>query len=164
MLIEDYKPKFILKKGDKAPAFIALNQNGIAVSLEMIQSEWIVLFFYPQDNTPTCTKEACNLRDNYTDLKKQNLNIYGISPDSKEKHNKFINKYDLPYDLLIDTNHFIATKYGVWGRKKFMGIVFDGIHRTTFVINKQGIIHEIIYPVDSGSHHDQILISIQNNI
>ncbi len=162
-MIEDYKPKFLLKQGDKAPGFSAFNQNGIEISLDTIQSEWIILFFYPQDNTPTCTKEACNLRDNYSDLKKQNLSLFGISPDSEVKHKKFISKYELPFDLLIDTHHQIASLYGVWGRKKFMGIVFDGIHRTTFVINKQGIIHEIIYPVDSGSHHNQILMSIQNN-
>ena len=162
MIVEDYKPHFILKKGDKAPYFKAKIQDGTVLDLDAISSKWIVIFFYPQDNTPTCTKEACNLRDNYTDLKALGTSIYGISPDSESKHQNFISKFSLPYDLIVDEKHKIALEYGVWGTKKFMGIIYDGIHRTTFILDSKHNIHEIIYPVISATHHDQILKSIQN--
>lgn len=161
-MVKDYKPHFTIKKGDKAPLISAKIQDGTVFDLDAINSKWIILFFYPADNTPTCTKEACNLRDNYSDLKAMGATIFGISPDSESKHQKFISKFSLPYDLIVDENHKIALEYGVWGPKKFMGLVFDGMHRTTFIIDNQHKIHEIIYPVISATHHDQIINSIKN--
>lgn len=158
----DYKPHFKLQIGDEAPGFKSVIQNGSTIQLKDIKSEWIVLFFYPEDNTPTCTKEACNLRDNYSDLKSAGAVLFGISPDSETKHQKFISKFDLPYDLIVDKDHQIASAYHVWGIKKFMGIVYDGIHRTTYILNKQHKIHKIIYPVNSAIHHQQILESLNS--
>ncbi len=163
MIVQDYKPQIHLKKGDVAPLFKARNQNGSMIDLNLIQSRWIVLFFYPEDNTPTCTKEACNLRDHYSDLKDMGVTLLGISPDSESKHQKFISKFSLPYDLIVDEHHKIASDYGVWGTKKLFGIVYNGIHRSTFVINKEHKIHEVIYPVVSATHHEQILESIRNS-
>ncbi|HRG69200.1 MAG TPA: thioredoxin-dependent thiol peroxidase [Saprospiraceae bacterium] len=156
----DFKPHFNLKIGDDAPDFKAVIQDGSEIHLKSIESKWIVLFFYPEDNTPTCTKEACNLRDNYDDLKLAGAKLFGISPDSESKHQKFIAKFDLPYDLIVDKNHEIANAYDVWGTKKFMGIVYDGIHRTTYILNHQHKISKIIYPVESANHHLQILETI----
>ena len=156
----DYKPHFKLQIGDDAPDFKSVIQDGSNIHLKAIESKWIVLFFYPEDNTPTCTKEACNLRDNYNDLKLAGAKLFGISPDSETKHQKFIAKFDLPYDLIVDKDHAIADAYHVWGTKKFMGIVYDGIHRTTYILNKQHKIHKIIYPVESAIHHQQILETI----
>ncbi len=162
MLVTDYQPKFKFKEGDQAPLFRAKIQDGSVFSLDEVHSKWTVLFFYPKDNTPTCIKETCNLRDHISELKSGDISLYGISPDSERKHQNFIAKYKLPYDLIVDTDHKIASLYGVWGKKKFMGIIYDGIHRTTFVLTNKQIIHKIIYPVDSANHHDQILESIQN--
>ena len=158
----DFKPHFKLQIGDDAPDFKSKIQNGSTIQLKHIKSDWIVLFFYPQDNTPTCTKEACNLRDNFEEIKSAGAALFGISPDSETKHQKFISKFDLPYDLIVDADHRIASAYDVWGTKKFMGIVYDGIHRTTYILNKHHKIHKIIYPVDSAIHHQQILESINS--
>lgn len=157
MIVQDYKPQFTLKKGDAAPSIRSTNQNGSAFDLHAIRSKWIVLFFYPQDDTPTCTKEACNLRDNYKDLQAFGASIYGISPDSERKHLNFKSKHILPYDLIVDEDHKIASDYGVWGTKKIFGLVYEGIHRTTFVLNSKHEIHGIIYPVVSSTHHEQIM-------
>jgi peroxiredoxin Q/BCP len=162
MIVQDYNPNISLKKGDVAPSFKAKIQDGTIIDLKLIQSKWTVLFFYPGDDTPTCTKEACNLRDNYSDLKEMGVTLLGICPDSESKHQKFISKYSLPYDLIVDENHKIASDYGVWGTKKLFGIVYLGIHRSTFVINKEHKIHEVIYPVVSATHHEQIINSISN--
>jgi peroxiredoxin Q/BCP len=162
LIVQDYKPNITLKKGDKAPAFRARIQDSSIIDLNELNAAWIVLFFYPQDNTPTCTKEACNIRDNYSDLKAMGTMIYGISPDSEKKHLHFISRYQLPYDLIADEGHKIASAYGVWGTKKLFGIIYDGIHRATFIINREHIIHEVIYPVVSATHHEQILNSIKN--
>lgn len=157
MAIEDYKPKFKLKKGDSAPNFMAINQNGDKIELKKIKSKWTILFFYPQDSTPTCTKEACNLRDHYEDLKSLDCSIFGISQDSESSHQKFISKNKLPYDLLVDSDNAIAISYDVYSKKKFMGIVYIGIHRTTYILDKNKKVHHIIYPVVSAVHHQQII-------
>lgn len=162
MIDQDYKPHFILKKGDPSPHFKSKIQDGSTIDLGTIKAKWIVLFFYPEDNTPTCTKEVCNLRDNYSDLKELGANIYGISPDSESKHQNFISKFELPFDLIVDEDHKIALSFGVWGTKKLFGIVYDGIHRTTFILNREHKIHDIIYPVVSATHHDQIVNSIKS--
>ena len=160
MSAEDFKPKFTLHPGDPAPNFFAPNQAGKLIELYSISSEWTILFFYPQDLTPTCIKEACNLRDNYTALKKLKCKIFGISQDDETSHKKFIDRYTLPYELLVDSGNKIATDYNVYSRKKFMGIAYTGIHRSTFILDEQKKIHKIIYPVVSANHHSQIIEAI----
>lgn len=146
-----------LKVGDKAPAFSVLNQKGKTITLDSLKGKKIVLYFYPQDNTPTCTDEACNLRNNHKLLKKQGYTILGVSPDSVEKHQKFITKFKLPFDLLADTELQMANAYGVWDEKTRFGRTYMGILRTTFIINEEGIIEEIIEKVVSKKHAEQIL-------
>ncbi|HEX8517843.1 MAG TPA: thioredoxin-dependent thiol peroxidase [Bacteroidia bacterium] len=146
-----------LKKGDKAPVFKGKDQDGNTVSIEDFEGKKLILYFYPQDNTPTCTNEACNLRDNFSALKKKGFAIIGVSPDNEKKHRKFIDKFDLPFPLIADTEMKIIKDYDVWGQKKFMGRVYDGLVRTTFVINEKGIIELVITKVDSKNHTEQIL-------
>lgn len=145
-----------LKEGDKAPNFKTLNQNGETVSLKDWKGKKIVLYFYPDDDTPTCTNQACNLRDNHEMLISQGYSIFGISPNGVKSHQHFINKYNLPFDLLTDEDLKIANKYGVWGQKTNFGRTYMGILRTTFVIEK-GIIKKIIAKVLSQKHSAQVL-------
>lgn len=145
-----------LKIGDKAPDFTTLNQNGETVKLKDLKGKKIALYFYPQDDTPTCTNQACNLRDNYDMLLSKGFSIYGISPDGVKDHVKFIKKFDLPFDLLTDENLEIANKYGVWAEKVNFGRRYMGIVRTTFIIEK-GIITNIIGKVFSQKHAGQIM-------
>lgn len=145
-----------LKIGDKAPDFTTLNQNGETVKLKDLKGKKIALYFYPQDDTPTCTNQACNLRDNYEMLLSKGFSIYGISPDGVKDHLKFIKKFDLPFDLLTDENLEIASKYGVWAEKVNFGRRYMGIVRTTFIIEK-GIITNIIGKVFSQKHAGQIM-------
>jgi len=146
-----------LKVGDKAPGFNTKDQNGKVVSLKDFKGEKLVLYFYPKDDTPTCTNEACNLRDNFSELKKRGYTVLGVSADEEKKHLKFIKKYDLPFQLLADVDMKVIKAYDVWGEKKFMGRVFDGIVRTTFIINREGRIERIITDVKSKQHAEQIL-------
>lgn len=146
-----------LSKGDIAPNFKATNQSGKIISLKIFKGKKLVLFFYPKDNTPGCTAQNCNLRDNYELLKSKGFELLGVSADSENSHKKFIDKYDLPFDLLVDSNKEIINAYSVWGEKKFMGKVYDGIHRTTFIINENGIIDNIIGKVKTKNHSEQIL-------
>lgn len=146
-----------LNEGDKAPDFKINNQKGETVSLKDFKGKKVVLYFYPKDDTPGCTKEACNLRDNYDALLKQGYVILGVSPDKEAKHQKFIEKYDLPFDLLADTEKEIAEAYGVWVEKNMYGRKYMGIGRTTFVIDEKGKISEIIKKVDTKAHAEQIL-------
>ncbi len=145
-----------LKAGDKAPDFEVNDQNENIVKLSDYKGKKLVLYFYPKDNTPGCTAESCNLRDNYRKFQKQGYEILGVSPDSEKSHTKFINKFDLPFPLLADTELKVANAYGVWGEKKFMGKIYDGIHRTTFIINEEGIIDEVILKVKTKAHAEQI--------
>ena len=147
----------MLQPGDPAPDFTALNQDGKKVTLSKLRGKKVVLFFYPGDDTPTCTKEACNLRDHYTPLKKAGYKLYGISPDNQKSHLKFIAKYSLPYDLLVDTDRQIINLYEVWGPKQLFGIKYDGVLRTTFVIDENGILEKVIDKVNSKDHAAQIL-------
>lgn len=119
----------------------------------------MVIFFYPAADTPTCTTEACNLRDNYQRFLSSNYAVLGVSPDTEKKQGKFAAKYNLPFPLLADESHAVIEAFGVWGPKKFMGRLFDGLHRTTFVIDENGIIEEVISDVKSKMHADQILRS-----
>lgn len=147
-----------LQAGDKAPNFEATNQDGKLVSLADFTGKKLVLFFYPKASTPGCTVEACNLRDNYNRFTKLGYAILGVSADSAKKQLNFKNKYDFPYDLLADENRTVIESYGVWGPKKFMGKTYDGIHRTTFVIDENGVIISVISKVKTKEHSSQILI------
>ena len=146
-----------LKIGDKAPYFSGKDQNGKTIELNDFAGKELVLYFYPKDNTPGCTAEACNLRDNYNFLLKAGYAVVGVSADDEKNHQKFIEKYNLPFPLIADTEKEILKAYDVWGPKKFLGRSFLGIHRTTFVISKDGIIKEIIEKVDTKNHSSQIL-------
>ena len=147
------KPKI----GEKAPDFKGETEEGKVIGLKDFEGKKLVLFFYSRDNTPTCTIEACNLRDNHALLKKNGYEIVGVSADTKKKHQNFKNKYELPFPLIADTERKVIEKFGVWGEKKFMGKVYDGIYRTTFVIDEQGKIEDVFEKVNSKDHANQIL-------
>ena len=146
-----------LQAGDKAPAFKAKNENGETVSLANFKGKKLVLYFYPKDDTPGCTAEACDLRDNYKLFQKQGYEILGVSPDNEAKHQKFIAKHELPFSLLADTDNVVATAYGTWGEKSMYGKKYMGILRTTFVIDEKGKIEKVIEKVDTKKHTDQLL-------
>ncbi|MCB0687839.1 MAG: thioredoxin-dependent thiol peroxidase [Saprospiraceae bacterium] len=145
-----------LKEGDKAPDFKGYDQDGVLHQLSDYQDKKLILFFYPKDNTPGCTAEACNLRDNFQHLKKSGYTLLGVSADSAKKHQNFIEKFELPFPLLADEDHQIINAYGVWGPKKFMGREYDGIYRTTFVI-ENGKISKLIEKVKTTDHAAQLL-------
>ncbi|GAB4134087.1 MAG: hypothetical protein Fur0041_06880 [Bacteroidia bacterium] len=146
-----------LKKGDKAPSFSGKDQNGNMVSMEQFKGKKIVLYFYPKDDTPGCTATACNLRDNYNALIKAGYAVVGVSADDEKSHRKFAAKYNLPFSLIADTDKSVIKAYDVWGKKQFMGRIFDGLIRTTFVIDEKGVIAEVIEKVDTANHTQQIL-------
>jgi thioredoxin-dependent peroxiredoxin len=146
-----------LKPGDKAPSFSSKDQDGNTISLDDFKGSKLVIYFYPKDNTPGCTSQACDLRDNYDTLLKNGYKVVGVSADSEESHQKFISKYELPFPLIADTDKEVLKAYGVWGPKKFMGRTYDGILRTTFVIDENGIISEVIDKVDTKNHTTQII-------
>jgi thioredoxin-dependent peroxiredoxin len=147
----------ILKPGDAAPAFQGKDQNGNLIKLEDFKGQKLVIYFYPKDSTPGCTAQACNLRDNYDVLLSKGYRVVGVSADDEKSHRKFIDKYNLPFPLIADTDKEIIKAFGVWGPKKFMGRTFDGIIRTTFVIDEQGIIQDVIEKVETGEHTRQII-------
>ena len=149
-----------LKIGDKAPEFSAKNETGETISLNDFKGKKLALFFYPASGTPGCTAEACNLRDHYKELQMKGINVLGVSPDSSKKQTNFIKKYNFPYSLLADDDQKVLKTYGVWGEKKFMGRTFDGVHRTTFLINESGIIEKIFDNVKTSEHAQQILESL----
>lgn len=146
-----------LTEGKKAPVFSGKDQNGNPVSLSDHKGKKIVLFFYPEDDTPTCTIQACNLRDNFGLLKKNGFTVLGVSPDEEKKHKKFEAKYDLPFTLIADADHKIIDKYGVWGEKQLYGRTYMGLHRTTFLIDEKGIIRKIFLKPKSKQHTEEIL-------
>jgi thioredoxin-dependent peroxiredoxin len=146
-----------IKIGDIAPAFSCKDQNGNAIKLEDYKGKKVVLYFYPKDNTPGCTAQACNLRDNYSELGKNDIVILGASADDEKMHQKFITKFDLPFPLLSDVDHTLLNSYGVWGEKKFMGKTYDGIHRTTFILDESHTIIEIIEKTKTKDHAAEIL-------
>lgn len=145
-----------LKAGDKAPELYGTDQNGNPISLANYAGKKLVLYFYPKDDTPGCTKEACNLRDNYELLLKQGYQVLGVSVDDETSHQQFIEKFSLPFPLLADTEHKTVNAYGVWGEKNLYGNKFMGILRTTFVIDEKGVIVEVIKKVDTENHTEQI--------
>ncbi len=146
-----------LKVGDKAPEFQVLNQNENPVKSSELKGRAYILFFYPRASTPGCTAEACSLNDKFSELRKSGFEIFGVSEDTPAKQMKFKEKYGFTYDLLADTEHQLIDAYGVWGPKKFMGKEYDGLHRTTFIINADGIINHVINNVRTKDHADQIL-------
>ena len=148
-----------LKTGDKAPAFHGVDQDEKPVALADYAGRKLVLYFYPKDDTPGCTAEACSLRDEHAALRKAGYEVLGVSPDKTAKHKKFTDKYDLPFRLLADPGKEAANAYGVWGRKKFMGREYDGILRTTFLIDGNGVIERIITDVRTKDHAKQVLES-----
>ncbi|MFP4488828.1 MAG: thioredoxin-dependent thiol peroxidase [Bacteroidales bacterium] len=145
-----------LKEGQKAPFFEGTDQSGNTIKLDDFKGKKLVLYFYPKDNTPGCTNEACNLRDNYKDLLARDFAVVGVSPDSITSHQKFAGKYDLPFPLISDTEKKIMSDYGVWGEKKIFGKISMGVQRTTFIIDEKGIIENIIKKVDTKEHTEQI--------
>lgn len=146
-----------LTEGDKAPAFKSKDQNGKAISLSDFKGKKLALYFYPEDDTPTCTIEACNLRDNYSLLKKNGIVVLGVSPDDEKKHKKFEQKFDLPFTLVVDIDKKIIDKYGVWGEKNLYGRKYMGLHRTTFLIDEKGMIKKIFKKPRSKMHSEEIL-------
>lgn len=146
-----------LKAGDKAPEFSGKDQNGDTVSLSDFGGKRVILFFYPKDMTPGCTAEACNLGENYGNLLNRGFEVIGVSADSEARHQKFIDKYSLPFKLIADTELEVIKAYGVWGLKKFMGKEYDGIHRTTFVIGTDGNLEKVFTKVKTKDHTAQIL-------
>jgi len=151
-----------LKSGDKAPDISSTDQNGNPVKLADFLGHKVILYFYPKDDTPGCTAEACSLRDGYADLLAKGYKIIGVSADSDKSHKKFADKYHLPFPLLPDTSKEIINAYGVWGPKKFMGRAYDGILRTTFIIGEDGRILKIIEDVKTKNHADQVLAEMGN--
>jgi peroxiredoxin Q/BCP len=147
----------MVKEGATAPAFKTTDTNGKSLSLKDFRGQKVVLYFYPKDDTPGCTKEACSFRDGFLKFKKRGITILGVSPDSEKSHQKFTAKYKLPFTLLADTDHSIADAYGVYGEKKFMGRTYMGIHRTTFLIDEKGKIKKVFEKVKPDDHADEVL-------
>lgn len=147
----------VLKEGSKAPAFKALDQNGNAISLADFKGKKVVLYFYPKDDTPSCTVQACNLRDHYSELIAKGFQVIGVSTDSVKSHKKFEKKFDLPFPLVSDEDKKLVDKYNLWGEKKFMGRTYMGTTRTTFLIDETGKIKKIIAKPDTKNHTEEIL-------
>lgn len=146
-----------LKTGDKAPVFAGTDQNGKTISLNDFKGKKVAIYFYPKDNTPGCTVQACNLRDNYEVLMDKGIQVIGVSADSVASHQKFIDKFDLPFPLIADEDRKVIEQFGVWGPKKFMGKEYDGIHRTTFLIDEDQKIAGVIDKVNTKDHANEIL-------
>ena len=146
-----------LKQGDQAPKFTSKDQNGNAVSLDQFKGKKVVLYFYPKDNTPGCTAEACDFRDNHQGLAAKGIEVLGVSVDDEKSHQKFITKFSLPFTLLADTDHAIVEAYGVWAEKSMYGKKYMGVNRTTFIIDEEGVIAHIITKVDTKSPTEQVL-------
>ena len=149
-----------LKEGDKAPDFKGLDQNGKEVGLSDFKGKKLVLYFYPKDDTPGCTKEACNLRDNHSLLLSKGLAVVGVSPDSTASHQKFISKYELPFSLIADTDKSVLKAYEAWGEKNMYGKITEGVLRSTFVIDENGSILKVFKKVQTDAHTEQILIAL----
>ena len=146
-----------LHEGQKAPEFTGIDQDGKKVSLTDFKGQKVVLYFYPEDDTPTCTVQACNLRDNYSLLTKNGFKVIGVSPDDEKSHQKFKEKFDLPFTLIADPQHKIIDKYGVWGLKNLYGREYMGPFRTTFVIDEKGIIFKIFLRPKNKAHAEEIV-------
>ena len=152
----------LLKVGDIAPKFTAKDQDGNNIELSHFEGKKVVLYFYPKDDTPGCTAEACSLRDNYAEILNKGISIIGVSADSQSSHKKFISKYNLPFPILADEDKSVIKAYGVWGEKKMYGKSYEGILRTTYIISETGKIEYVIEKVDTKNHSKQILETIDN--
>lgn len=150
-----------ISSGITAPDFVLKDENGIERRLSDYFGQPLILYFYPKDDTPGCTTEACNFRDDYSAYQQANVTILGVSPDSPEKHTKFIAKYDLPFSLLADEDHAVCLLYGVWGPKKFMGREYEGVLRTTFLIAFDGTIQQVFENVKPADHSAEVLAALQ---
>ena len=146
-----------LTEGKKAPAFKGIDQNGKEISLADFKGKKVILYFYPKDDTPGCTAQSCNLRDNYTELLKKGFAVIGVSTDDVKSHKKFETKFSLPFPLIADADQAIVNKYGVWGEKHFMGKDYMGTIRTTFLIDEEGKIKKIINKPDTKNHTEEVL-------
>jgi len=149
-----------LKQGDAVPNFTAKDDQGNSISLSDYKGQKLIVFFYPKANTPGCTVEACNLRDNYKTLQSEGYALLGVSADSEKKQANFKSKYEFPFPLLADEDKTVINTFGVWGPKKFMGRAYDGIHRKTFIINEQGVVERVIDKVKTKEHSKQLLEAI----
>jgi len=147
----------MVKEGEAAPEFEARDAEGNTVRLSDLRGQKVALYFYPKDDTPGCTKEACSLRDGHAELKRRGIKVIGVSTDDEKSHRKFAEKYGLPFTLLADTDHKVADAYGVYGEKKFMGRTYDGVHRKTFLIDEQGRVRKVFDKVNVEEHADEVL-------
>jgi peroxiredoxin Q/BCP len=147
----------VVKEGDPAPEFSVTTDTGERVSLADFRGKQVVLYFYPKDDTPGCTTQACAIRDAYGEFEKAGAVVLGISPDTEKKHVKFKEKYDLPFTLLADPEHEVAERYGVWGEKKYMGRTYLGVSRTTFLIAPDGTVAKVMHDVNPKAHADDVL-------
>jgi len=152
----------MLKEGDKSPAFTANDQDGNKVKLSDFKGKRVVLYFYPRDMTPGCTKQACSLRDGFSDLTKNNIVVLGVSTDDDKSHQKFIGKHDLPFTLIADVDHELSEKYGVWVEKNMYGKKYMGIKRTSFLIDEKGKIMTIMKKVKVAEHSDEVLAAFSD--
>lgn len=150
-----------LKEGDKAPAFAGKDQNGKKISLSDYKGKKLVLYFYSEADSPTCTIESCNLRDNYSLLKRNGFEVLGVSPDDEKKQKKFEAKYKLPFPLIADTAHDVLEKYGVWDQKKLFGREYMGVLRTTFVIDEKGVINKVFAKPKNKAHAEEIIAAMK---
>jgi len=152
----------MIKEGTNAPVFKTTDANGETISLKDLKGQKVVLYFYPKDDTPGCTKEACSFRDAWAKFRKRGITVLGVSPDSEASHKKFETKYKLPFTLLADKDHAIADAYGVWGEKKFMGRTYMGVLRTTFLIDEKGKIKKVFEKVKPEDHASEVLEAFAN--
>ena len=152
----------VLNEGDKAPIFKGIDQDGNEISLTQFKGKKVILYFYPKDDTPGCTAEACNFRDHHSELLEKGMVVIGVSPDTEAKHNKFAFKYDLNFPLIADVDKTVINQYGVWGPKKFMGREYDGVKRSTFIIDENGVIEHIIKKVKTKESTQQVLKLLEN--
>ena len=151
----------VLKVGDKVPSFESNNEKGDPITAESLLGNKYILFFYPKDDSPSCTKEACSLRDKYRTFEKNDYLIFGVSPDTEKKHQKFIDKYEFQYSLLSDPEKKMINDFGLWGPKTFMGREITGVYRTTLVVNEEGVIVEIIKKVKTKEHANQLIEALE---
>jgi thioredoxin-dependent peroxiredoxin len=154
----------MLKPGSKAPAFTLSDQEGKAHTLADYQGQWVLLYFYPKDDTPGCTKEACTIRDAWPKFKKLKIHVFGVSVDSTKSHAKFVDKYDLPFTLLADADKEVVKKYGVWGEKKFMGRTYMGTSRMSFLIDPAGKIAKVYENVKPEEHAAEVLEDLKDRM
>ena len=151
----------MIKENTQAPDFALLNQEGKSISLKDFSGKALILYFYPKDDTPGCTTEACSFRDDYSVYQGMNVDIVGVSPDNVDSHGKFAEKYDLPFELLSDDGHQVCEAYGVWGKKKNFGKEYDGVHRTTFLIDADGMVRKVFKGVKPASHSQEVIEAVK---